>query len=71
MPAILTKSSTNLFASVQDITPYATVDVVVGGAPPVLDRADPISRGGVVCPRVGLTARDQVLGRCVRGTCTG
>ena len=71
MPAILTKSSTNLFASPLYSQSLATVDVVVGGAPPVLDRADPISRGGVVCPRVGLTARDQVLGRCVRGTCTG
>ena len=37
MPAILRKSLPNLFASVQDITPYATVGVVVAGAPPALD----------------------------------
>jgi len=67
MPAILTKSSTNLFASVQDITPYATVDVVVGGVPPVLDRADPISRGGVVCPRVGCGVWALVPRRCIVG----
>ena len=48
MPAILRKSLPNLFASVQDITPYATVGVVVAGAPPALDPEYSADRVGVV-----------------------